>query len=266
MQGIDITTVEPDKVELPEYFVESDKIDWIKRVQIQATMQKYIDHAISSTCNLPAGTTKEVVKQVYMEAFKQGCKGFTVYVDGSRDGVLLTGECQNCIKKTQAPKRPKELPSAVHHITVKGEQYFVILGLLNGDAYEVFAGKNGMVSKNVKAARVSKIKRGHYRAIFDDGSVFENISDHISDDQEAVTRLVSAGLRHGADLEYLVHQLEKTKGDLNCFSKAIARALKKHIADGTRVTGEKCLNCGSENLQRQEGCLMCADCGNGKCS
>ncbi len=267
LNGISLDDHGREKIELPDYFVESDKINWTQRVKIQATLQLYIDHSISCTCNMPKGTSIEEVKKVYTEAWKQGCKGFTVYVDGSRDGVLITNkECNDCIQKTEAPKRPKELPAEVHHITVKGEQYFVIVGLWNSDAYEVFAGKNGMIPKNVKTAKVVKVKRGHYKAIFDNGDEFENIAEHISDDQEAVTRLVSAGLRHGADLNYLVHQLEKTRGDLNSFSKAIARALKKHIADGTKVTGEKCSNCGSENMRRSEGCLVCIDCGVGKCS
>jgi ribonucleoside-diphosphate reductase alpha chain len=228
-------------------------------------MQKWIDHAISSTCNLPAGTDTETVKKVYMEAYKQGCKGFTVYVDGSRDGVLISGDCKDCIQKTEAPKRPREMDSDVYHITVKGQLYFVVVGLYKGEPYEVFAGQNGLFDRGVKKATVVKRKRGHYEAHLDDGTVIENLGDHITDEQAAITRLISLSLRHGADIKHCVCVLERVPGDMHNFGRSMARALKKYIPNGTAITGRTCDSCGSENLVREQGCVRCLDCGSSGC-
>lgn len=263
----DIETVE--KIELPDYFVESDKINWLQRVRVQATMQKWIDHAISSTCNLPKGTDVETVKKVYEEAYRQGCKGFTVYVDGCRDGVLVTKEDKskpNGIIKTDAPRRPKTLSADVHHIRVKGEEYFVLVGMMADEPYEVFAGKNGFISKECKVAEVTKIKRGHYKAQFDDGTLVEDLNSHITDEEAGITRLLSLSLRHGADIKHAVSVLERVPGDMQNFARCISRALKKHIPDGEGVTGQGCGQCNGENLVRQEGCVFCQDCGWSGCS
>jgi len=267
---VDLDIIRACDVALPEYFVESDVIDWRKRVKIQATMQKWVDHAISSTCNLPKGTNVETVKEVYEEAYRSGCKGFTVYVDGCRDGVLISNEekSEGDIVKTDAPKRPKTLESDVHHVSVKGKEYFVTVGLLNGEPYEVFAGENGFIPKRVKKADISKIKRGHYTAILDDGGTIENISDHVNDDEAAITRLISLSLRHGADICHCVSTLEKVPGDMHNFARSLSRTLKKYIPDGTEVTGVACggEGCESKNLARQEGCVICLDCGWSGCS
>ena len=266
-QGINPEMVDSEDVTLPKYFVESHKVDWKQRVKLQATMQKWIDHAISSTCNLPAGTSPNVVKKVYMEAYKQGCKGFTVYVDGCRESQVLSSEdCENCIQKTNAPKRPKALPADVYHISVKGELYFVMVGLLRGEPYEVFAGQNGFISRNVKKADITKKKRGHYEALLENGTIIDSIGEHITDEQAAVTRLISLSLRHGADISHCVGVLEKVPGDLHNFARSIARTLKKYIPNGAKVTGQSCHNCGSENLIREEGCLKCLDCGMSGCN
>lgn len=270
-KGIDLNATRASDIELPEYFVESDKIDWLQRVRIQATMQKWIDHAISSTCNLPRGTDVETVKKVYEEAYRQGCKGFTVYVDGCRDGVLVTKEEKpkskpNGIIKTDAPRRPKTLSADVHHIRVKGEEYFVLVGMLEGEPYEVFAGKNGFISKECKSAEVTKIKRGHYKAQFDDGTLVEDLNSHITDEEAGITRLLSLSLRHGADIKHAVAVLERVPGDMQNFARCIARALKKHIPDGEKVTGRGCDQCSSENLVREEGCVRCVDCGWSGCN
>jgi len=225
----------------------------------------FINH---NTCNLPAGTSTEVVKNVYMEAYKQGCKGFTVYVDGCRDSQVLSSEDrENCIKKTNAPKRPKTLPADVCHISVMGELYFVMVGLLKGDdPYEVFAGRNGFISRNVKKADITKKKRGHYEAILENGTIIDSIGEHITDEQAAVTRLISLSLRHGADIAHCVGVLEKVPGDLHNFARSIARTLKRYIPNGAKVTGQSCHNCSSENLIREEGCLKCLDCGMSGCN
>ena len=267
MMGHDLKTTRMDEIDLPDYFVTSDQIDWKKRVTIQATMQKWIDHAISSTCNLPAGTSNETVRKVYEEAYKAGCKGFTVYVDGCRDGVLITkDENEPKIEKTKAPKRPKKLPAHIHHITVKGVQYFVMVGLMGGEPYEIFAGKNGFIPKGVNHCEIEKIKRGHYKAYLDNGEIIDEITEHITDEEAAITRLLSLSLRHGSDITHAVEQLERVPGDLQSFARSISRALKKHVPDGARVHGAGCPTCQSENLAREEGCIRCIDCGWSGCS
>lgn len=253
-----------EDVVLPDFFVESNTIDWNMRVKIQATMQRFICHSISSTCNLPAGTPIETVKEIYMEAYKQGCKGFTVYVDGCRDGVLVTNQ-KDSIKKTDAPKRPRVLDADVYHITVKGQLYFVMVGLLNGDPYEVFAGQNGFIERKIQRAQIAKIKRGQYQAILEDGTVIENIADHITDEQAAITRLISLSLRHGSDIQHCVSVLERVPGDMQNFARCMARALKNYIPNNTPVKGRSCSECGSGNLIREEGCVRCLQCGNAKC-
>ncbi len=251
----------------------AEELDWKFRVELQAAANKHVDHAISSTINLPEDVTVEQVANIYVSAWKMGCKGITVYRKNCRTGVLIDDKSKlkkpeqtARIVKTNAPKRPEKLPAEVHHISVKGEQYFVFVGLMDGEPYEVFAGKNGFIPKSVKTAVVKKMKRGHYQATLDNDQVVENIADHIEDDQEALTRAISWGLRHGGNVEYGVHQFEKTKGDLYSFSKAVARALKKHIPEGAKVTGETCPSCNGSNLQRRDGCATCVDCGHSKCA
>lgn len=249
----------------------AEDLDWKQRVKLQAAATKNIDHSISSTLNLPENINTEEVAAIYEMAWKSGCKGITIYRKNCRSGVLVETKKEdtrenNGIVKTHAPKRPKELPCDVHHISVKGQEYFVLVGLLNGEPYEVFAGINGTVSKKIKSGVIKKLKRGLYNAVFDDDSVMNDITAIIGDDQEAITRLVSSTLRHGTDINFLVHQLEKVKGDLQSFSKALGRALKKHINDGSKVTGESCPNCNHEPLVRQEGCVLCQNCSWTKCS
>ena len=221
-----------------------------------------------NTCNLPKGTSIEMVKKVYEEAYRSGCKGFTVYVEGCRDGVLVAENTKKTesITKTDAPKRPKTLPADVHHITVKGEEYFVLVGMLDGQPYEVFAGKNGFISKAAKHADVTKLKRGHYRAEFDDGVVVEDLNAHITDEEAGITRLLSLSLRHGADIKHAVSVLERVPGDMQNFARSISRALKKHIPDGTEVHGETCPGCNADGLVRSEGCKTCKSCGWSGCS
>jgi len=249
----------------------AEELDWKMRVKLQATIQKEIDHSISSTVNLPANVSVNTVKEIYETAWKLGCKGLTVYRDGCRTGVLVKDlgsiSSENTITKNKSPKRPKALECDIHHITVKGEQYFVTVGIFgdNKDPYEVFAGKNGNIQKNIKHGAVVKLKRGKYDLKLEDGNVLENIIQYETPEEEAMTRIISTALRHGADISFIVHQLEKTKGELTCFAKSIARALKKYIKDGTIINGEECELCHG-TLQRQEGCASCVSCGWKKCS
>jgi len=252
----------------------AEDLDWVCRVNLQAAAGRHVDHSISSTINLPEDVSVEKVADIYETAWKAGLKGITVYRKNCRSGVLVENNENNendedkkdRIKHVGAPKRPDTLPSDVFHCSVKGEQYFVIVGLMNGEPYETFAGKNGHINRKAKTANIIKVKRGHYRAEFDDGSSLDNIAEFCNEDQEAITRLLSLSLRHGNDLNFMVHQLEKVKGDLSSFAKAIARQLKRYIPDGVHVKGETCNECGNDSLVRAEGCILCSSCGWSKCS
>lgn len=251
----------------PWYGCCADDIDWISRVKLQAEANKHVDHSISSTVNVPEDITVEEVAKIYEAAWKAGCKGITVYRKNCRSGVLVdnTSEEQEKIKKTSAPKRPTILPADIYHTTSRGTQYFVIVGVLGNEPYEIFAGKDGNIPRSVTRAMVKKVKRGQYSLLREDGEVIhESISQYIDEDQEAVTRLISSNLRHGCDVSFVVHQLEKTKGDLLSFSKAVSRVLKKYIPDNTAIHGEACKECGGE-LRRMEGCVQCISCGWSRC-
>jgi ribonucleotide reductase alpha subunit len=250
----------------PYYKSTSNDIDWKASVDIQAVAQKWVCHAISKTCNLPKDTSKELISEIFMRAYEKGCKGFTIYRDGSRSGVLVSEqEKKDNITKTKSPKRPKEMQGDLHQVSVKGNKYFVLVGILNGlEPYEVFAG-HGDIERLPKQVIIKKIKRNTY-CILDDSSkevLLDDISKKITDEEESLTRMISLGLRHGADINFVTHQLEKTSGDLLGFSKAISRVLKKYIAEGSAVHGESCPECGS-SLHRMEGCISCT-CGFSKC-
>lgn len=237
----------------------AEELDWRQRVKLQAAAQKHVDHAISSTINLPNNATIEQVAQIYKTAWEAGCKGMTVYRDGCRTGVLVAKET----KENKQEKRPKSIPCDVYHISVNKNPYLVFVGIHNGP-YEVMAIKNGFVPKSVKTGTTTKIKRGIYQCELDNGQIIDNIVDN-APEEEALTRMISTALRHGAEIAFIVHQLEKTRGDMTSFAKCIARALKKYIPDDTEVHGEECPQCNS-SLVRSEGCLTCKSCGFSKCN
>jgi ribonucleoside-diphosphate reductase alpha chain len=275
-------TGESDYTKSPIHGCCAVDLDWTQRVKLQATAQKHVDHSISSTVNLPSDVTVERVAEIYEAAWKYGCKGITVYRDGCRDGVLKKKEEIKVkdsrgvseIQKTQAPKRPQSLPCEVHHSTFKYRRYYVVVGLLNGEPYEVFTGINHdnegeiIIPKTVKDGLIYKKSRGNYYLIHQnqDGQEerYHLTNGHTDDTADAMTRMISCALRHGSDISYVVDQLEKTKGDLVSFTKVLARTLKKYISDGV-ITGDTCPDCGSK-LVRQSGCPTCRNCGYGKCS
>lgn len=248
----------------------ANDINWENRVKLQSAMQKHIDHSISSTVNLPENVSEEEVAKIYQTAWESGCKGITVYRENCRSGILVNDDKQMnqlTFTRNDAPKRPKEINCEMHHTTSKGQEYFVIVGFWeDGSVYEIFAGKNGHFSKKYETGMLRKRKRGCYDLIHDGEVVFENISQHITDEEETITRLTSLSLRHGAGLDFVVHQLEKTKGQMNSFGRSVARVLKKYIKDGTKVSGEECPSCDAGEMQRQEGCVTCMSCGYSKCS
>lgn len=242
----------------------AEDIDWKARVRLQATAQKHVDHAISSTINLSEDATEEHVQEIYETAWELECKGMTIYRKNCRTGVLVD-KPESSGKISTSDTRPKALPCDIYHIKVKGQEYFVLVGLKDGDPYEVFAGRNGFLSKKAKEGIILKKKKGDYDLVTDNGESIASITEYIEDDEEAVTRLTSLLLRSGTPINEVVGQLEKTKGSLAAFSKSIIRAIKHYIPDGTKVKGESCGNCGHSEIVRQEGCQTCKACGWSKC-
>ena len=264
--------------QIPAFFVESDSIDWQQRVAIQATIQQHIDHSISSTINLPKGTSPELVGQLYMDGWRRGLKGLTVYVEGSRTGVLVTKKTENTEQFPQhrAPKRPIELPCNIHHTTIQGEKWVIMVGLMDNKPYEVMGGLSnlieipkdkaeGILVKNPRKSMNSiydlKVgKNGDTVIVKDLVSVFDNPN------HSAFTRMISLGLRHGASIQYTVEQLQKDRdSDMFSFAKCIARILKNYIPDGQTATEKTCGECGTEGLIYVEGCVTCKNCGFAKC-
>lgn len=264
----------------PYYKSTADDIDWNRSIDIQSAAQKWVCHSISKTCNVPKDIDKKLVSDIYIKAWEEGCKGFTIYRDGSRSGVLIDSsskEESNLIIKNDAPKRPKKLKCDVYHIQVTKRldkprtfDYLVLVGLLNDEPYEVFVMENGSIPRHYKSGIIIKIKRGQYKLELDGDHknkyTVDNILDNTTEFEDSLTRLTSTSLRHGVDISYVVQQLEKATGDMWSFSKAVSRAIKKYIKEGTQVTGESCQKCNSTNLVRSEGCISCLDCGHSKCN
>lgn len=249
----------------PWYNACANDLDWQNRVILQAKIGEHVDHSISSTINLPQNTTVEKIKEIYETAWEYGCKGITVYRDGCRTGVLVHDKEKE--KELPFPEdRPKELPCDVHHIQVKGQQYFVLVGLCEDKPYEVFAGKNGFLPKKIKTGKIIRKRKNFYKAVFDDSDEeLSPITATTDEIEECVTRLVSGLLRTGANMQFVVQQLEKVgeRKELHSFARSVSRALKKYIPDGTSE-GESCPECGGQ-LIRQEGCVACPSCSWSRC-
>ena len=258
--------------EVPVFFTESDKIDWKRRVEIQGVIQKHIDHSISSTINLPKGTSPDVVSELYRLGWKLGLKGITVYVDGSRDGVLITETKKEEFPQHNAPKRPTTLETDIHNVTIKGEKWTILVGVMDGKPYEVLGGANKIVDlpKNAKKGQLVKVSTGknqaRYDLIVDDLTVKDVSKVFDNPNHSAFTRLLSLSLRHGAPINYVVEQMQKEQNaDMFSFARSISRVLKQYVPDGTKATQKTCPECSSTNLIYQDGCVTCSDCGNSKC-
>ena len=283
-------TGESDPSRSPYWGATANDIDWTKSVEIQAAAQRWCDHGISKTANLPNSATRETVNEVYMKAWESGCKGFTVYRDGCRTGVLIQNDppAASLTKSEQTdgrvtPKRPKNLPCDIHRTTIrngdKTESWIIFVGLNDGSPHEVFCGipenidlpkryKSGSLIKNGKKQGVAT----YNLVVPTDNTGSENIilKDIVNlfnnPTQGAFTRTISLALRHDVPLQYIVEQLQKDKNsDMFSFAKVIARVLKGYIKDGTKSNGEECPECGQAELAYQEGCLSCPSCGYSKC-
>lgn len=245
---------------------ESHNIDYLEKVNMQGVIQKWIDHSISVTHNLPANVSLDEVNKIYFQAWKSGCKGCTIYREGSRAGVLITNtkkDEEGELITHNAVKRPKELKADYFVVTANGIKYAVIVGLWKNTnkPYEIFAFENPPMDKNTDG-KIIKIKKGQYKFINHEFEI-DNIqlaADRI--EQRAHTIFMSMLLRHGAPIEHIVKVAKKIDENISSFSSACRRVLSKYIPDET--LDEKCPSCGG-NLVREEGCVHCDSCSYSRC-
>ncbi len=263
----------------------ANEIDWVAKVKMQAAAQKWVCHAISNTTNLPADVSVETVKDVYMKGWELGCKGVTVYRDGSRSGVLVSTESTQKdpreageIVTRSAPKRPEEMICDIHQVNIKGEAWTILVGLMGGKPYEVIGGLSEYVEipKKHTAGKIRRRARKSINSKYDlivgtNGDEFiikDVVKVFDNPNHSAFTRTISLALRHGVPVQYMCEQLQKDKDmDMFSFSKSIARCLKKYIEDGTKASNgvfdTAC--CDNSNIVYQEGCATCLNCGMAKC-
>ena len=275
-----------DPKESPYWGGTANDIDPMSSVNIQAAAQRWCDHSLSKTCNLPNSATRETVNDVYIRAWESGCKGFTVYRDGCRAGVLISTDEKSKEDKSSTdarvtPKRAKSLQCDIHRANIrsgeKSESWLVLVGLNEGKPYEVFCGipENIDVPKRCKSGTLVKNGKREGVATYnltvpagdDSPLIFKDVVDLFDNPtQGAFTRTISLALRHEVPLHYIVEQLQKDKNsDMFSFAKVISRVLKAYIKDGTKSTEKGCPSCGAAELIYQEGCLRCTSCGFSKC-
>lgn len=232
----------------------SHEIDFHAKTALQATIQKHIDNSISVTTNLPADVDLETVDKLYKDAYKLGCKGYTIYRDGSRSGVLISSDQ----KETLPNERPTEIDCDVYHLTRSGIRYVILIGTVDGIPYEMFGFPNRkIVSEKVHKGKIIKLYKSKYRAEFDNGEEAYPITSFMSEDEETFSRMVSLLLRQGAQLEDICKQLSKTGGKLGSFAKATEKVLSNYL--NGKSSGDKCPQC-SADLLYIEGCKKCSAC------
>lgn len=262
--------VHPDEP-YPDYFITTLDLDPYKGIDIQAAIQKYIDHSISKTANLPKGYTYEQYKGLFEYAYKKGLKGFTTFnPEGSMKGVLemkKEEKLDSFIIRSDAPKRPDELPCDIHYVHANNQDFIVLAGLLNGSLYEIFVDEqNGHNFGSIKSGKIIKKGKGEYSLIAPDGTMLvEGLSKNFDGTWGSLARLTSMSLRHGVPLQFIIEQLQRSKEFLG-FEKAVSRVLKHYIKEGEIFeSSEKCPKCGG-TMAFQEGCFHCTSCGQGGCS
>ena len=273
----------------PYYKATSNDVDWLQKVRMQGRIQKWVDHSISVTINLPADVSEELVDSLYVEAWKCGCKGCTVYRDGSRSGVLLSTEKKkekkddcNCMQPPViVSTRPRELEADVVKFQNNREKWIAFVGLLNGRPYEIFTGladddEGIMLPKNVSKGTIIKSYdedgKKHYDFQFKNKRGYkmtiEGLDGKFDPEFWNYAKLISGVLRYGMPIDQvikLVQGMELNNESINTWKNGVERALKKYLPNGTEVKGQVCPNCGLETLIYQEGCLICTNCGASKC-
>lgn len=250
--------------ESPYYGSTASEIDWRQRVKLQGAVQKYITHSISSTVNFAKETTEEEIADIYIKAWKQGLKGITIYRDGCREGVLTQVEKPKTIEGRQAPKRPKELEADTYLIKAKGEQFIILVGMLEDKPYEVFAFRpRNPISFKPHKGVITKVSKMHYSFTSDVFHIdnLELANENV--EENAATLYSSMLLRHGVDIKYIVKTAKKVNDNITSFSSAMCRVLSKYIPN-EEIKGEICPDCGG-TLVREGGCIHCKDCGYSKC-
>ncbi|KQW99522.1 adenosylcobalamin-dependent ribonucleoside-diphosphate reductase [Flavobacterium sp. Root420] len=270
----------------PYYKATSNDIDWLSKVRMQGRIQKWVDHSISVTINVPNDTPEEMVNQLYMKAWEAGCKGVTVYRDGSRSGVLISNsEKKEEVKEVQLgafpTKRPQVLEADVVRFQNSKDKWIAFIGLIEGKPYEIFTGlvddedgiliprwvTDGLIIKNKNDAGMTRYDF-QYKNTRGYKTTIEGLSHKFNPEYWNYAKLISSTLRHGMPIDKvveLVGSLQLDNESINTWKNGVARALKRYIVDGTEAHGQKCSNCNSENLIYQEGCLTCNDCGSSKC-
>ena len=271
----------------PYWKATSNDVDWLEKVRMQGRIQKWVDHSISVTINLPSDVSESLVNRLYVEAWRSGCKGCTVYRDGSRAGVLVAVEKK---KEQPAPgmelvphvvKRPMELEADVVRFQNNKEKWIAFVGLMNGRPYEIFTGladdddgifcpKSVTKGKIIKAIDDKGNKRYDFQFINKRGykTTIEGLSDKFNPEYWNYAKLISGVLRYGMPIDQvikLVGGLELNSQSINTWKMGVERALKKYLPNGMKASGQTCPNCGQETLIYQEGCLICTSCGTSKC-
>ena len=278
----------------PYYKATANDVDWMEKVRMQGEIQKWVDHSISVTINLPNDVSEELVGNLYMEAWRAGCKGCTVYRDGSRNNVLEALPKKKEIKQVDANplaglihipdhavKRPTELEADVVRFQNNKEKWIAFVGLVDGKPYEVFTGladdedgifcpKSVSHGKIIKAVDENGKKRYDFQFINKRGykTTIEGLSEKFNPEFWNYAKLISGVLRYGMPIDQvlkLVGGLDLDSNSINTWKNGVERALKKYMPNGTEAKGHRCPNCGEETLVYQEGCLICTNCGNSRC-
>eukprot|EP01029_Cantina_marsupialis_P010428 TRINITY_DN2379_c1_g4_i1.p3 TRINITY_DN2379_c1_g4~~TRINITY_DN2379_c1_g4_i1.p3 ORF type:complete len:851 (+),score=177.99 TRINITY_DN2379_c1_g4_i1:15119-17671(+) len=265
----------------PYYKATSNDVDWLQKVRMQGRVQKWVDHSISVTVNLPNDVPESLVGDLYIEAWKSGCKGCTVYRDGSRSGVLIANDKKEEEQAGVPEKRPAELEADVVRFQNNKEKWIAFIGLYKGTPYEIFTGiqddeEGILLPKSVNRGTIIKRKdeEGNTRYDFQFcnkrgfKTTFEGLSYKFDKEFWNYAKLISGVLRHGMPIEQVVNLvagLQLDSENINTWKNGVERALKKYIPNGTKAKGAKCTSCGSEHLIYQEGCLICQSCGTSKC-
>jgi ribonucleoside-diphosphate reductase alpha chain len=282
----DDVQLEPLIEKSPYYKATSNDINWVNKVKMQGAIQKWVDHSISVTVNLPKEATEDLVSQVYLTAWESGCKGMTIYRDGSRAGVLVSNdkpaktETETEFNETKAPPRPIKLEADIVRFQNDYEKWIAVIGLINEKPYEVFTGKaeGFYLPPWVTRGWVIKSKEGNEKARYDfqfldkEGYkvTIEGLSRSFNKEYWNYAKLISGILRHGMPLPYLVNLIDNLtfdKDSINTWKNGVVRSLKRYIPDGTQATSKtECPNCKEKDgLVYKEGCLTCTHCGYSKC-
>ena len=264
----------------PYYKATSADIDWVNKVKMQGAIQKWVDHSISVTVNLPNNVTEELVSEVYITAWESGCKGVTVYRDGSRDGVLVSNKKKEKQASDRPLHRPKELNADIIRFKNGDEDWIAFVGMSNGQPYEIFTGKieeDAMfIPRKITKGVILKVREEdgtkrydfQYKDKYGYTNTIGGISRLFDSEFWNYAKLISGVLRNGMPIVDVVHLVESLRLDsetINTWKNGVARALHRYIPDGTKPKAPKCPECGQDTLLYQEGCLVCTSCGHSKC-